>query len=344
MDRENVVTFRPLPSQDRQPSTPQPAPSRFADGRTFGEFLRHHRERRGILLQEIADRTKIVASRLDGLERGDLRFWPPGIYRRAIVRDYAAAIGLDPHEIVQEFVKLFPAPDPNVVPEAGAEPERVALRVMRLGLMAHAVQRLPRLRRSAVRPPSAPAGHARHRVLGTLGVMAIGAILGGSSASVITWYVALRSSNTVESITVTAAERMTQRIDSAPPREEARPTTGVSSSSAARDTAALVAVASRLSVQRVADERSSAASGSAEGRLRVTSDPSGARVTVNGIGWGSTPLTINHLPPGPKRIRASKDGYRSAERAVELTAERPIVTVRLELRPMTATSGSVGIQ
>lgn len=343
MDRENVVTFRPLPSQDRQPLTPQPAPSRFADGRTFGEFLRHHRERRGISLQEIADRTKIVASRLDALERGDLRFWPPGIYRRAIVRDYAAAIGLDPHEIVQEFVKLFPAPDPNVVPEAGAEPERVALRVMRLGLMAHAVQRLPRLRGSAVRPPSAPAGHARHRALGTLSVMAIGAILGGSSASVITWYVALRSSNTVESITVTAAERMTQRIDSASPAEEARPTTGVSSSNAGRDTAAL-AVAPRPSVQRVAAETSSAASGSAEGRLRVTSDPSGARVTVNGIGWGSTPLTINHLPPGPKRIRASKDGYRSAERAVELTAERPIVTVRLELRPMTATSGSVGIQ
>jgi transcriptional regulator with XRE-family HTH domain len=342
MDRENVVTFRSLP-QGRQPSTPQPAPSRFADGRTFGEFLRNHRERRGISLQEIADRTKIVASRFEALERGDFRLWPPAIYRRAIVRDYAAAIGLDPHEIVQEFVKLFPVPDPNVVPEAGPEPERVALRVMRLGLMAHAVQRRPRLRRSAVRPPSAPAGHARHRVLGTLSVMAIGAILGGSAASLITWYVALRSSNAVESSTVTAPERMTQLIDSAPPTEEARPTTGVSSSSAARDTTA-VAVAPRPSVQRVADEPSSAASGSVEGRLRVTSDPSGARVTVNGIGWGSTPLTINHLPPGSKQIRASKDGYRTAERAVELTAGRPTVTVRLELRPMTATSASAGIQ
>lgn len=32
-----------------------------------------------------------------------------------------------------------------------------------------------------------------------------------------------------------------------------------------------------------------------DGQLRVTSVPSGARVTVNGIGWGQTPLTIDHL-------------------------------------------------
>jgi hypothetical protein len=73
---------------------------------------------------------------------------------------------------------------------------------------------------------------------------------------------------------------------------------------------------------------------SIEGRLRVTSNVPGARVTVNGIGWGSTPLIIRHLPPGPKRIRATKDGYGTVERTVELTPDRSDLAVQLELRPL----------
>jgi hypothetical protein len=68
-----------------------------------------------------------------------------------------------------------------------------------------------------------------------------------------------------------------------------------------------------------------------QSRLIVTSVPSGARVTVNGIGWGATPLTIRHLEPGPKRIRVSMDGYRSAEHTVTLVAGAP-VQARLQLR------------
>ena len=68
------------------------------------------------------------------------------------------------------------------------------------------------------------------------------------------------------------------------------------------------------------------------GSLVVTSTPSGARVTVNGIGWGSTPVTINYLPVGPKRVRLSKDGYVAEERAVALTSDQPRRAVRLMLR------------
>src|SRR5262245_56987627 len=35
--------------------------------------------------------------------------------------------------------------------------------------------------------------------------------------------------------------------------------------------------------------------------LVVSSQPAGARVTVNGIGWGATPVTIRYLSPGLKR-------------------------------------------
>jgi transcriptional regulator with XRE-family HTH domain len=60
--------------------------------------------------------------------------------------------------------------------------------------------------------------------------------------------------------------------------------------------------------------------------LVVTTEPSGARVTVNGIGWGLSPVTIRHLPDGDKRIRVSKDGYAAAERvlAVDRGARRAL--------------------
>jgi hypothetical protein len=64
--------------------------------------------------------------------------------------------------------------------------------------------------------------------------------------------------------------------------------------------------------------------------LRVTSSPSGARVTVNGIGWGSTPVTIRYLPPGTKVIRVTKDGFRGAETTVMLDGDAP-ASVRLTL-------------
>jgi hypothetical protein len=68
-----------------------------------------------------------------------------------------------------------------------------------------------------------------------------------------------------------------------------------------------------------------------DGQLRVTSVPSGARVTVNGIGWGQTPLTIDHLPPGIKSVRVTMDGYVSQEHVVDVRNNRPAVTLQVTL-------------
>jgi cytoskeletal protein RodZ len=65
--------------------------------------------------------------------------------------------------------------------------------------------------------------------------------------------------------------------------------------------------------------------------LIVTTEPPGARVTVNGIGWGATPVTIRHLPAGEKRIRVTKEGYASDERVMRLTGGQP-ATVDIELQ------------
>ena len=58
------------------------------------------------------------------------------------------------------------------------------------------------------------------------------------------------------------------------------------------------------------------ATAAAPSGLVVITQPEGARVTINGVGWGMTPLTIGHLPPGAKRVRVTKPGYRSEERVV----------------------------
>lgn len=81
----------------------------------FGARLRIQRERQGVSLAAIADSTKIKLSLLDELERGDASHWPRGLFRRAYLRDYAAAIGASAEPLVAEFVRLFP--------EDGAPPD-----------------------------------------------------------------------------------------------------------------------------------------------------------------------------------------------------------------------------
>jgi cytoskeletal protein RodZ len=80
-------------------------------GSAFGPRLRQERERRQITLKAVADDTKISRSLLEALERDDVSRWPTGIFRRAFVRSYAEAIGLNADEVVREFAERFP--DPN---------------------------------------------------------------------------------------------------------------------------------------------------------------------------------------------------------------------------------------
>lgn len=75
----------------------------------FGSRLRTHRERRGLTLAALADTLKTKQSLLEQLERDDVTRWPPGIYGRALVREYAKLVDLPPDEIVQQFVLLSAA-------------------------------------------------------------------------------------------------------------------------------------------------------------------------------------------------------------------------------------------
>jgi hypothetical protein len=65
--------------------------------------------------------------------------------------------------------------------------------------------------------------------------------------------------------------------------------------------------------------------------LEVITEPPGAHVTVDGIGWGVTPVTIRHLPPGSKRVRVTWDGHASTERLTTLAADRQTTSVHIAL-------------
>jgi len=102
---------------------------------TFGARMRQERERRKISIASIAESTKILGALLEGLEHDDVSRWPTGFYRRAFMRAYANAIGVDADAALKEFLEQFPEPEdaaPTPASSAavqGPSPAAPALRV-----------------------------------------------------------------------------------------------------------------------------------------------------------------------------------------------------------------------
>jgi hypothetical protein len=67
------------------------------------------------------------------------------------------------------------------------------------------------------------------------------------------------------------------------------------------------------------------------GSLVVLTEPDGARVTINGVGYGTTPLTIPYLPPGAKRVRVTKTGYETEERVISADDLGGRTPIRIDL-------------
>jgi transcriptional regulator with XRE-family HTH domain len=131
---------------------------------SFGTRLRLQREQREVSLAAIAAETKIKLSLLEALERDDVSHWPIGIFRRAYIRSYALAIGLDPAAVVREFLELYP--DPSELPATPAEgesepPAQPSPNRLRR-LVTSAIAAVPALQQ-AQRRVAAPAGPAGAR-------------------------------------------------------------------------------------------------------------------------------------------------------------------------------------
>ncbi len=84
----------------------------------FVQRLRDAREQQRLSIEAIAASMKIQVSLLAALERGDIRRWPAGVFRRAFFRGYVSALGFDPEPLLRDFLQLFPEDSPLTVDTA----------------------------------------------------------------------------------------------------------------------------------------------------------------------------------------------------------------------------------
>ena len=73
--------------------------------RAIGEELRQARERKNIMLEDVAHETKINLNYLKAIEVGDFSFLPQ-TYVRAFIRAYAKKVGLDPATMLKPLDRL----------------------------------------------------------------------------------------------------------------------------------------------------------------------------------------------------------------------------------------------
>ena len=284
---------RPLGSQKAARLTPRMPPA------DFGERLLRGRELKKRSLEDIAAATKIGIHQLRALERGDLHRLPAGFYRRAIVRQYANAVGLDEQETLRDLASVGREDDSDT---QSLEP--VAERRGDAG--------------SSSFPPAMWSGAAALVFLGAVAVAATA------------WYRAGTTTPPADA-PVTTASALAPEAD-APAIALVAETKGVRANAGDIELATAPAV-SQTPTPTQTETGNVAADDATEGELTVTSDPSGALVTVNGIGWGQTPVTIRYLPFGKKLIRATKPGYVSGQRVLDFGSDHRVRSVRVQLSP-----------
>jgi transcriptional regulator with XRE-family HTH domain len=79
-----------------------------------GSELRQARQRRGLSLREMADRTKISAAALHAIETNTIERLPERIYTRGFLKAYAREVGLAPTDIADRFAAQFDvSPEPE---------------------------------------------------------------------------------------------------------------------------------------------------------------------------------------------------------------------------------------
>jgi transcriptional regulator with XRE-family HTH domain len=258
----------------------------------FGQTLREARERRGLSIEQLSQETTIPVVHIEALETGQVNALPRAMYRRAEARAYAEAVGLDPDVVLTDLRRA--AEGPSGADVASVPPPR---------LPGRAPVRVDETKNAGVRL-------TRAIVLLLIGCAALMWEDGGSPGVDIP----LNPAMTVPAFDPASLIDEAVRIAEPP---KAPPT-----------------------MRRVLYEPGTDANGQRvpnNGRLDggvlvIRSTPAGARVTVNGVGWGDTPVAIRYLPMGTMRVRVGSTEYGVQERVVQLTSEQPSRTLRFTLR------------
>lgn len=90
----------------------------------LGAALRVEREKRGLDMEDAANRLKISARLLRALEEGDEQSLPPLAYTKGFIRSYASYVGLSAEEVSEALGALEAAAEPTA-PQNVYEPEMV---------------------------------------------------------------------------------------------------------------------------------------------------------------------------------------------------------------------------
>jgi cytoskeletal protein RodZ len=329
----------------RAPTYAGDSPHSRTDQKTeFGEFLQAARVRRGITLKQISDATKIPLRHLAALERGDVELLPSGMYRRAEVRAYAEAVGLDRKLALERLDGLLDDKEHRVASSA-AEPPDSAGRLIGPVLLIGGSLAVAALVTSAIwsgpqkRDRNGPIERAPSR--SDRAIESGGHASGGSADNRPTVPVERVSTvpdlpgRNAANVSGRHVERASNISDRPVGHAQTSPDPPGQSTVSAAEPASPLTPAREASVGTGGNEQVrqhvSPAPSAVAGQLVVVSDPPGARVTIDGIGRGVTPLAIAYLPSGSRRLRVTKDGYASQERLVRFVANGPQVTVQIAL-------------
>ncbi len=92
--------------RETSPVREKPTDIPFPDGFRFtGSSLKGIRESMGIDLKQISQKTKINRENLEWLEEENFENLPALVYLRGFIMEYAKALNLDPHRVVDSYLK-----------------------------------------------------------------------------------------------------------------------------------------------------------------------------------------------------------------------------------------------
>ncbi|MBT2215042.1 helix-turn-helix domain-containing protein [Virgibacillus dakarensis] len=74
----------------------------------IGEKLKEARLEKDLSLDSVQETTKIQKRYLMAIEEGNFHILPGKFYARAFIKEYAAAVGLDPNELLEEYKEEIP--------------------------------------------------------------------------------------------------------------------------------------------------------------------------------------------------------------------------------------------
>ncbi len=70
-----------------------------------GEQLRNIRQHLSLELNEVSAQTKVGKHNLKTIEEEDIEVLPPLVYLKGFLRTYAKALGLDPHQVTEDYIE-----------------------------------------------------------------------------------------------------------------------------------------------------------------------------------------------------------------------------------------------